>query len=70
MYGWNRSNHLGQISLEVLPKTHVIHLLARVVFYSLDVPCAVVLRVFACLWLGLAITTVCYAKRFEFDLGW
>lgn len=35
MYGWNRSNHLGQISLEVLPKTHVIHLLAGVVFYSL-----------------------------------
>ena len=55
MYGRNRSNHLGQMCLEVLPKTHVIQLVAGVVFYGLDVPCAVMLRVFACLWLGLAI---------------
>jgi hypothetical protein len=60
---------LGQTSLEVLPKMHVIHLLAGVVFYCLDVPCAVMLMVFACLWLGLAITPVCYANGSEFNLG-
>lgn len=61
---------LGQTSMEIFPKTHTIHPLAGVVFYSLGILWAFVLWGFACVWFGLAVITIYYTKRFEFNLGW
>jgi tellurite resistance protein TehA-like permease len=61
---------LGQTCLDVFPKTHVIHPQAGIVFYGLGVLWAFVLWGFASLWFGLAIITVYYTRRFEFNLGW
>ena len=62
--------NLGQTCLNILPKMQIIDPLAGVVFYSLGVLCAIMLWGFASLWLGLAVFTVCYTRRFEFNLGW
>lgn len=61
---------LGQTCLEVFPKTDIIHPLAGPIFYSLGILWACMLWGFAFVWLGLAVITVYYTKRFEFNLGW
>lgn len=61
---------LGQTSLDVFPKTNIIHPLAGPIFYSLGILLALMLWGFACLWLGLAVFTVYYTRNFEFNLGW
>ena len=61
---------LGQTCLEIFPKTGTIHAQAGVIFYSLGLLGALILWGFAIMWFGLALITVYYTKKFEFNLGW
>lgn len=61
---------LGETARHVFPKTEVIHPLAGEVFYCLGLLWALTLWGFACVWLGFAVFTVGYLRRFEFNLGW